>query len=87
VKSLPGSLLTRHFLSLLGVALLATAVISWLCVLPQQIRGHVDNPYGGILVFRYGDEVFHHVLDYTTGDQDRVVIHEYTPLIAFGQSQ
>jgi hypothetical protein len=43
--------LTRHWLSLLGVALLATAVISWLCVLPQQVRGHVDNPYGGILVF------------------------------------
>ena len=43
--------LTRHWLSLLGVALLATAVISWLFVLPQQIRGHVDNPYVGILVF------------------------------------
>jgi nitrate/TMAO reductase-like tetraheme cytochrome c subunit len=43
--------LTRHWLSLLGVALLATALISWLFVLPQQVRGHVDNPYGGILVF------------------------------------
>ena len=43
--------LTRHWLSLLGVALLATAVVSWLCVLPQQVRGHVDNPYVGILVF------------------------------------
>jgi len=28
-----------------------TAVISWLFVLPQQIRGHVDNPYIGIIVF------------------------------------
>jgi hypothetical protein len=43
--------LTRHWLSLLGVALLATALISWLFVLPQQVRGHVDNPYVGILVF------------------------------------
>ena len=44
-------LLTRHWLSLLGVALLATALISWLFVLPQQVRGHVDNPYVGIVVF------------------------------------
>ena len=43
--------LTRHWLSLLGVALVATAVISWLFVLPQQVRGHVDNPYVGIVVF------------------------------------
>ena len=28
--------LTRHWLSLVGVALLATALISWLFVLPQQ---------------------------------------------------
>lgn len=33
------------------MALLATAVISWLFVLPLQIRGHVDNPYIGILAF------------------------------------
>src|SRR5208282_1967092 len=44
-------LLTRHWLSLLGLALLATALISWLFVLPQQIRGHVDNPYVGIVIF------------------------------------
>jgi hypothetical protein len=44
-------LLTQHWLSLLGGALLATALISWLFVLPQQIRGHVDNPYVGIVVF------------------------------------
>lgn len=44
-------LLTRHWVSLAGIALLATAVISWLFVLPQQIRGHVDNPYVGIVVF------------------------------------
>lgn len=44
-------LLTSHWLSLAGLALLATAVISWLFVLPQQVRGHVDNPYVGIVVF------------------------------------
>ena len=43
--------LTRHWLSLAGVALVTTAGISWLFVLPQQIRGHVSNPYIGIIVF------------------------------------
>ena len=44
-------LLTTYWLSLFGVALLFTAVISWLLVLPLQIRGHVDNPHGGIVAF------------------------------------
>jgi nitrate/TMAO reductase-like tetraheme cytochrome c subunit len=44
-------LLTQHWLSLLGVALVATALISWLFVLPEQVRGHVDNPYLGIVIF------------------------------------
>jgi len=44
-------LLSRHWLSLLGVALVTTAAISWLFVLPQQIRGRVDNPYAGIVFF------------------------------------
>lgn len=44
-------LLTQHWLSLLGVALLASALISWLFVLPQHIRGHAENPYVGIIVF------------------------------------
>ncbi len=44
-------LLTQHWLSLLGVALLASALISWLFVLPQHIRGHADNPYIGVIVF------------------------------------
>jgi hypothetical protein len=43
--------LTRHWLSLVGLALIATAVISWLFVLPIHLRGHVDNPYTGIVVF------------------------------------
>jgi nitrate/TMAO reductase-like tetraheme cytochrome c subunit len=44
-------LLTSHWVSLTGAALVATAFISWLFVLPHQIRGHVDNPYVGIVVF------------------------------------
>lgn len=44
-------LLTRNWLSLLGMALVTTAGISWLFVLPLQMRGHVDNPYVGIIVF------------------------------------
>jgi hypothetical protein len=43
--------LTRHWLSLVGAAMVGTAVISWLFVLPHQIRGHVDNPYVGIVIF------------------------------------
>jgi nitrate/TMAO reductase-like tetraheme cytochrome c subunit len=43
--------LTRNWLSLIGIALVTTAGISWLFTLPQQIRGHVDNPYIGIIVF------------------------------------
>ena len=43
--------LTRHWLSLVGVALVTTAVISWVFVLPLRIRGHVDNPYVGIVIF------------------------------------
>ncbi len=39
--------------------------------------------FGGRIGFRYGDKVFHYILDLTTGDQDRVVIHEYTPTVAF----
>jgi len=44
-------LLTSHWLSLIGVSLVTTAGISWLFVLPQQIRGQVDNPYVGIIVY------------------------------------
>lgn len=44
-------LLTQHWLSLTGLALLATALISWLFVLPLQLRGHASNPYVGIIAF------------------------------------
>src|SRR5215469_4755254 len=44
-------LLTLHWLSLTGAALVTTAGISWLFVLPLETRGHVDNPYVGIVLF------------------------------------
>jgi hypothetical protein len=44
-------LLASHWVSMLGVALVTTAGCSWLFVLPVHIRGHVDNPYIGLIVF------------------------------------
>ena len=43
-------LLTRDWVSVLGMCLVTTAGISWLFILPVQIHG-ADNPYIGILVF------------------------------------
>jgi hypothetical protein len=39
--------------------------------------------FGGRIGFRYGDRLFHHILDFTTGDEDRIETHGYTPLFAF----
>jgi len=44
-------LLTSHWVSLLGAALVTTAGFSWLFALPTQLRGHTSNPYIGIVVF------------------------------------
>jgi nitrate/TMAO reductase-like tetraheme cytochrome c subunit len=44
-------LLTSHWVSMLGVALVTTAGFSWLFVLPIELRGHTGNPYIGIVVF------------------------------------
>ena len=44
-------LLTSHWVSLLGVALVTTAGFSWLFVLPTELRGRTSNPYIGIVVF------------------------------------
>ena len=35
--------LTSHWLTMLGAALVTTAAISWLVVLPMQLRGHADT--------------------------------------------
>src|ERR1043166_6149879 len=44
-------LLTSHWITMLGVALVTIAGCSWLVLLPLHVRGHVDNPYIGLLVF------------------------------------
>src|SRR5262245_24035393 len=44
-------LITRHWVSLAGAVLVTSAGISFLFVAPQEIRGHADNPYVGIVLF------------------------------------
>ena len=44
-------LLTSHWISMLGVTLVTLAGCSWLFLLPVHMRGSVDNPYIGLLVF------------------------------------
>jgi hypothetical protein len=44
-------LLTSHWVSMAGVTLVTLAGFSWLFALPLNIRGHVGNPYIGLLLF------------------------------------
>jgi nitrate/TMAO reductase-like tetraheme cytochrome c subunit len=44
-------LLTSHWVSLLGAALVTTAGFSWLFVLPLHLRGGAGNPYIGLVAF------------------------------------
>src|ERR1700730_11482685 len=44
-------LLTSHWITMAGVALVTLAGFSWLFVLPANIRGNVGNPYVGLLIF------------------------------------
>jgi hypothetical protein len=44
-------LLTSHWITMAGVALVTLAGFAWLFVLPENIRGNVGNPYIGLLVF------------------------------------
>jgi len=38
--------------------------------------------FGGRIGFRAGSKTFHHILDFATGDEDLINIHEYNPLAA-----
>jgi hypothetical protein len=38
---------------------------------------------GGRVGFRYGDQLFNQILDFATGDEDRIEVHEYTPVFGF----
>lgn len=44
-------LLTCHWITMAGVALVTLAGFSWLFLLPMHLRGRVDNPYIGLLIF------------------------------------
>ena len=44
-------LLTSDWITMAGVTLVTLAGCSWLFLLPTHIRGRVDNPYIGLLVF------------------------------------
>lgn len=52
------ALLASHWLSMVGAALVTTAGFSWLFLLPLHIRGHVANPYIGLLLFIFIPLVF-----------------------------
>lgn len=45
------AIITSNWLSLFGACLVTTAAICWMLALPSQVRGHVTNPYIGILLF------------------------------------
>jgi hypothetical protein len=44
-------LLTSHWLGMLGTALVTLAGMSWLFALLANVRGHVANPYIGLVLF------------------------------------
>jgi hypothetical protein len=43
--------LSNNWISLAGVVLVTTCTVFWLFLLPTTLKGEVDNPYIGILVF------------------------------------
>lgn len=51
-------LLTSHWVSMAGVALVTLAGFSWLFLLPLHLRGEVGNPYMGLLLFGAVPAVF-----------------------------
>ena len=51
-------LLTSHWITMAGVALVTLAGFSWLFALPTSLRGNVGNPYIGLLVFMAIPAVF-----------------------------
>jgi formate-dependent nitrite reductase cytochrome c552 subunit len=51
-------LLASHWISMLGTALVTLAGFSWLFLLPTNLRGKVENPYIGILLFLFIPAIF-----------------------------
>ena len=46
-------LLTSHWLTMMGVALVTLAGFSWLFVLPANLRGQIANPYSALSSARF----------------------------------
>jgi NapC/NirT cytochrome c family, N-terminal region. len=51
-------LLSSSWLTMLGTALVTAAAVSWLFVLPLQVRGQAENPYIGLVVFIFIPVIF-----------------------------
>jgi len=70
-----------------GTATSATPASNFLSFNQNWKRNEVDlvwdasKHFGGHVGFRYGSKEFFHVVDFATGDQDQVIIHEYTPVV------
>jgi hypothetical protein len=45
---------TSHWLAMVGVGLIITAIIMWACLLPSQVRGGKENPYLGLATMVVG---------------------------------
>ncbi len=43
--------LSNNWASLMGVVIVTTATIMWLCLLPVTLRGEITHPYAGILIY------------------------------------
>ncbi len=46
-----------------------------------DVAWDMTKHFGGRIGYRYGDRVFDHFLDFSTGDEDHIVIHEQTGLL------
>ena len=48
------ALFTSHWLAMVGLGLVLTAIVLWACLLPVQLRHGEDNPYIGVATFAVG---------------------------------
>jgi NapC/NirT cytochrome c family, N-terminal region len=48
------ALFASHWLAMLGLGLVITAIVAWACLLPAQLRTGEDNPYIGLATFVVG---------------------------------
>ena len=48
------ALFTSHWLAMVGLGLVLTAIVAWLCLIPAQLRHGQDNPYIGVATAAVG---------------------------------